>query len=574
MPPAPDIATKGTDTALSDAQRQAAEADGHCLVIACPGSGKTRLLAARAARLLLANPNGRLVAVTFTREAAQSLRGRIQAVVGRSQNHRVSAGTFHSLALQQLRTGGFGDFRVISDGERYHLVWRAVRESREDVSIDDAISLIESYKASLLPPPTAGPSATIFSIYQDLLAKRKSGDFQDILLTAVRAMRDGRLAPMQVSWLLVDEAQDLDEIQYAWVMAHVSAGSDATLVADDDQCIYGWRFALGFGGLQRFEQDTGAKRYILDVNYRCRPEILAQAVRVIERNPSRFVKAIQPHRDVGGTCELLSYPDTPVEVIALLNRVGESPAGWAVLTRTNRLLDRVEAGLAAQKTPYLRVGDRSVWDRPPCVMYLALANSLAGRDADGYTHVLSRSGIHGAALDQATSLFLDVLNGGAGHLPANGVLQETVVTLVRRFARVCSDWHALVQSGRIDLVLAGTAHWLAANIEERSADLFDLTSSALTRLPGTLAERLTLLSIAKTPPRRQDAVQIMTLHAAKGLEFPCVWIAGADDSHLPHKDGQIDEERRLLYVGMTRAMEHLVISWTQQHGMSRFLVGL
>ena len=564
------------DAALSAAQRAAAEADGHCLTIACPGSGKTRLLAARAARLLAAD-EGRLCAVTFTREAAKSLRERILAMAGRGQSKRVAAGTFHALALTQLKGGGLGDFRIMGEGERRHLIWRAIREAREDISLDDALAAIEAFKSSMFPPPAQGlgPAANVFVAYQELMAKHKAYDFQDILLNTVRAMNDGSLKPMPVTWLLVDEAQDMDEVQYAWVLAHVAAGIETTLVADDDQCIYGWRYALGFAGLKRFEGDAGARRFTLETNYRCRPEILRPAAQVIGVNTDRFPKAIQASRSPGGTFETIQYPDREFEIAALLDRIQARPGGWAVLARTNRLLDQVESGLGPRGIPYVRIGERSIWDRPPCALFLALAQSLAGGDSAGYSHVLARAGMHGAVLEHASVWFQAMLAGDASAPePENADLHDTHRTLVRRFARVCADWRNLIQDGRIELALSGVAHWLTSNIDENAADFYSWTASALSKLSGPMANRVSKLTMGRGVQSSPEAVYIMTLHSAKGLEFEHVWIIGADDGVIPHRDSNMEEERRLFYVGMTRAMENLVVSWSEKNGMTRFLVGL
>ncbi len=565
------------DAALSDAQRAAAEADGHCLTIACPGSGKTRLLAARAARLLAAD-EGRLCAVTFTREAAKSLRERILAMAGQRQKKRVAAGTFHALALTQLKGGGLSDFRIMGEGERRHLIWRAIREAREDLSLDDALAAIEAFKSSMFPPPDRGlsPAANVFVAYQELMSKHKAYDFQDILLNTVRAMNDGSLRPMPVTWLLVDEAQDMDEVQYAWVKAHVAAGVETTLVADDDQCIYGWRYALGFSGLRRFEEDTGAQRFTLETNYRCRPEILTPAAQVIGVNTNRFPKAIQASRSPGGTFEAIQYPDTEFEIAALVDRIQAHPAGWAVLARTNRLLDQVEKSLGARGIPYVRIGERSLWDRPQCALFLSLVQSLAGGDPAGYSHVLARAGMHGAVLEQASAWFQQILAGDdSAPAPDNADLHDSHRTLVRRFARVCVDWRKLIlEDGRVELALSGIAHWLAGNIDENAADFYLWTAIALSQLSGPVTDRVSRLLMGRDAPPGPDSVYLMTLHSAKGLEFEHVWIIGAEDGTIPHRDSNMDEERRLFYVGMTRAMENLVVSWSEKNGMTRFLVGI
>ena len=186
---------------------------GHCTVLACPGSGKTRVLSARAAQLLESEPKGRLVAVSFTRDAATELRSRILAACGQKQARRLGVGTFHSLALAQLRRSSSGKMpRLLSEGERL-AVLRRCWKAPADISFETAVQAIDAVKARLVPPMFCDGALEAFAqSVQQVMAAEGVMDFSDLLLNSVRGMREGGISPLPIRWLLVDEAQDMDEV--------------------------------------------------------------------------------------------------------------------------------------------------------------------------------------------------------------------------------------------------------------------------------------------------------------------------------------------------------------------------
>lgn len=221
---------------LDQEQHEAVHHNGHCLVSACPGSGKTRVLSHRAARLVNGSP-GRLAAVSFTRDSAEELRLRIVAEAGEKSERRVIAGTFHSLALGQIRVQGNGTkpkIRVIG-GEQYSFIRRAMEAAKFNGKFDDAQKVIEVAKSTLTWNET-GEKRELVDAYNRLLSHAGLSDFQDLLRMAIEGMQSGEIVPLDVRWMLVDEAQDMDELQYAWIRCHSTAGVEITMVGDDDQC--------------------------------------------------------------------------------------------------------------------------------------------------------------------------------------------------------------------------------------------------------------------------------------------------------------------------------------------------
>jgi len=283
---------------LNQYQARAVNAAGHCTVLACPGSGKTRVLSMRAARLLSENKTGRLCAVTFTRDAAIELRTRILQLCGEREAKRIAVGTFHSVALSQIRRlKNSSTIKLLSDGERTGLLKRCYAQYKCDTPFDKVHSAIDRAKSKLGRTIFADPGVEdVFDAYQNLLATERGMDFADILLTVVNGIQDESIKPLSVRWLLADEFQDADEVQAQWVIEHGKAGIEVTIVGDDDQSLYAFRNALGYAGMQRVTQLLVAQEITLPINYRCAPNILAHAATLIAHNPNRAGKSIEPDR--------------------------------------------------------------------------------------------------------------------------------------------------------------------------------------------------------------------------------------------------------------------------------------
>ena len=567
---------------LNGPQRQAVEADGHVLVSACPGAGKTRVLASRAARLLASDPTGRLAAVTFTRDAASELRKRILA--GRPQDgSRVAAGTFHGLAFQQMRRAGLR-IRILSESEYRDVLYRMWEADAPEMAFDEFLELVEQWKSTTAPPPDRGPGAVAFQKYQEWLVAHHAMDFADILLKAVAGLRAGTLAPLAVRWLLVDESQDMDEVQYAWLKAHAATGVSVTMVADDDQSIYGFRHALGYGGLMRFVADHRARQITLPINYRCAPEILGPSARLISHNADRVTKAIQAAKPSGGAIQVRIFADRAGEAVAVAQAVQACPAEWAVLARTNRLLDAVETECDVAQIPVQRRGGSSFWESHSVASLISLLKSVVDGSWVGLRHALQWCGIKSDDAHLLQDLLNDAPKAQWATLLARppAALADALAvafppkTPGRRVAWALmagyADWVDLAAAGRENLVLAGVARFCATGAPERAREPCAWALQALEKMSGSLAARLMVVSQGRRREPEEGAVVLSTLHAAKGLEFPHVWMIAVEEGVLPHLDGTVDEERRLCYVGMTRAETTLVLSYAGDCGSpSRFL---
>ena len=234
------------------------------------------------------------MAVSFTRDAATELRSRILAACGQKQARRLGVGTFHSLALAQLRRSSSGKMpRLLSEGERL-AVLRRCWKAPADISFETAVQAIDAVKARLVPPMFCDGALEAFAqSVQQVMAAEGVMDFSDLLLNSVRGMREGGISPLPIRWLLVDEAQDMDEVQKEWILLHGRAGIEVTLVGDDDQSLYAFRHALGYAGLKDVTIALSATETTLPVNYRCAPNILEHAARLIAHNQERAPKKIE-----------------------------------------------------------------------------------------------------------------------------------------------------------------------------------------------------------------------------------------------------------------------------------------
>lgn len=563
---------------LNPHQRKAVEASGHCLVTACPGSGKTRVLAVRAALLLDRNPGGKLLAVTFTRDAAASLKERIIGQAGESSRQRVAVGTLHSLAMTQLKRANQLK-RLASPAEQSLFMRRASEHTREPVSLEDAIAAIECIKSSMAPPPPAhhSPGAEAYHLYKGYMDQAGMLDFADLLLLAVLSMRDGSVRPYGANWLLVDEAQDMDEVQMAWVEAHANAGVETMLVADDDQSIYGWRHAMGYRGLTGFRQNQKADLVTLPVNYRCDKLIIEAAARLININTERVPKAVEGVATEPGIVRVLSFEDRVAEADAVILEAAKTPNEFAVLARTNLLLDATEMKLAAHGIPYYRAGGKSLWDREAPAAVLGLLHAVTDKSHAGIVTALHFAGTKVTAMDALMpkddrnlfrTLLASMANPPAKAAKAASMERERLIGL----SRLCQEWEGLLSQGRTSLVIAGVALWVRGHLQPQHPehDVCEWLSATLLKMQGGLMARLRVLQRPKKR-KAQEGVALMTLHSSKGLEWDRVWLIGAEAGVLPHPDSPLEEERRLCYVGMTRARHELYLSWKASAGPSQFL---
>ncbi len=612
--------------ALNPQQREAVEhLEGPLLVLAGAGSGKTRVITYRIAHLIEncgATPET-ILAVTFTNKAADQMKERVAGLLARqgglagSQAGWPHISTFHSFCVRVLRRdidrlGFTRDFSIYDEDDQQRVVKAAIEElglAEMGLSPRDALARISSAKNRSLSPqdlyrdaadPRTERLAMVYDRYQQKLRQAHALDFDDLLLKAVELL----FAAPDVSaeynrrfrFILVDEFQDTNRVQYQLVRQVTLAHQNLCVVGDEDQSIYRWRGA-DLENILSFERDyPGARLIRLEQNYRSTQGILDAATAVVSRNAARKGKVLWSDRGGGEKVGLFQAQDAREEgwfVAWQISRAlaADDRATIGVLYRTNAQSRVFEEALRESGSEYRLVGGFSFYSRAEVRDVLAYAR-LSGNldDTAAFLRIVNQPprGIGEAtvraveelarkekvSLWQALERLLAPACRGlsARALKALAGFRELVLALVEARARLpMKDFfqEVLARSGYLEMLGASNA----PEAQDRRENLQELvTAAAETEAQGTtLAEFLhhaALVSEADEYDERAR-VTLMTLHSAKGLEFTSVFLVGLEEGLLPHKlslDDQaaLEEERRLCYVGMTRAKDRLVLSWARR----------
>jgi superfamily I DNA/RNA helicase len=569
-----------TDRVLNEQQARAVRARGHTLVVSVPGSGKTSTLVAKAANILRKDATATLVLVTFTRDAAEEMSTRLAADLGRVPKN-VLIGTFHSLSIALLKSRG-RKVKVLNPDKQTGLMWRAYSRicgaaGRGDwIPWEEAVREVERLKTKLNPVIKDSTAAgRIYLSYQTLLADDQGMDFADLLLESVRGMRDGTIKPFGCRYLFVDEAQDTDEVQMAWIESHIAVGAEVTMVGDDDQSIYSWRNALGYAGMMEFERRYRAQRITLAINYRSDVRIIEAANNLIHNNSERLPKVIQANTQNQGVARHVQCRTRAQESEAVVDAISGDPHEWVVLARANHQLDSLSAALKRYNVPYHQPGAQQFWGRQhiakPLTTLWSLALDGTGHhdESAGVEQLLAAAGVDEDTIQQRRPFKFD-------HL------KEFEQLVVRDDRKDFRNMLELVESWRqkatstagpdISSVFLQVYDWYDENaplhagpngLQRAAANGLlkkqrKIASSVLSKMHGTFRDRIEKIR----EPRTFEAlhVSLLTIHATKGREFDRVWVVGAEQGGLPFQDSELEEERRLYYVAITRARKELVIS--------------
>lgn len=584
-------------------QREVALCDTHCLAIAAPGSGKTKTLAVKAARILSSGQT--VTAVTFTRDSALELRERILAIAGEASLPRLLVGTFHSIDLlmafpktikspmgKEILQKGFSKltrkWEIVREANRRNFVARSLQNAGVNLDIEAATSAIEAYKAGHLkqPPPEI---EDLVSTYTSLLTRYGVIDFQDILLETNKAIEAGQISPLHTSHLLIDEFQDTDHPQYTWAMMHAKAGVTVTAVGDDDQSIYGFRRALGYKGMVDFASELDAKRVVLGMNYRSFEEVLAPARTLIASNGDRMAKQLVAAKGKGGSAFWERYTISDDEVRFCVEWIKDGLAKnlqVGVLTRTNKRLDPVEALCIGSNIPYNRADGGGLLQTSEMAAFSAMLGVIVedqARDADA---ALAWCGVEE---EELASLHKVLGANGMASLTKKQLdqasLSSTSKSAIAMLAKRRHEWLVLLETGGIDFVLEGVHSVLSAAVPNDKRSINTLWhirlmyGRVLEGGSGSVKEKLqTFRSSIDRKSKDGDLVadsvnrvSLMTAHSSKGLEWDRVWILGAEQGVFPDESAGNQEERRLFYVAMTRARRDLMVSSSGSRPISHFV---
>ena len=610
--------------ALNEEQRDAVTAPiGPVLVLAGAGSGKTRVLTHRAAWLILehgVSPHG-LMAVTFTNKAASEMRGRIESLLGMPAD-ALWIGTFHGLSHRMLRRHWREarlpqTFQILDEDDQQRLVRKVIRDQKLDEQRwvpREVQNFINSSKddgrrsknLADRNDPTRQQLIRLYKLYEERCETAGVVDFAELMLRSFELLRDtpelGEYYRERFRHVLVDEFQDTNGIQYDWIRQLVGKTGAPFVVGDDDQSIYRWRGAR-VENMQHFRREYNATVFRLQQNYRSTAVILAAANAVIAKNTDRMGKELWTAVKGGEPIRVYAAFNERDEADFVIDRIREHErrglplAAAAVLYRSNAQSRAFEESLMAARIPYRVYGGLRFFERAEIKDALSYLRLTQSRDDDiAFERVvnLPTRGIGGATLD----LLRDNARDHNRSLWSAG--QELAPALPGRAAGALRGFFALIDRLALavaELPLHEQVQYVIQNSglrdhhsrekdnkgEARVENLDELVNAAegfqpdndegLSPLNSFLAHA-TLESGETQAATGLDCVQLMTLHAAKGLEFPTVFVVGLEEGLFPSERSAFDadrlpEERRLCYVGLTRAMQRLYLT----HAESRRIFG-
>lgn len=607
---------------LNDKQREALLAtEGPLLILAGAGSGKTKVVTSKIAYLIekLNVPSWKILAITFTNKAAKEMKDRVQKLIDRDISS-MWIGTFHSICVRILRRnieriGYNGNFTIYDRDDQITVVKEAIAELSIDRdiykprAIINDISNIKSEGISPIEYIEANKNnffkenlGKIYNLYEKKLRKNNALDFDDLLIKTVDILKSEEdirdFYRDKFEYIFVDEYQDTNKIQYELIKLIAGAKPNLTVVGDNDQSIYKWRGA-DINNILNFHKDfPGAKIVKLEQNYRSSQKILDVANQVIEHNTSRIEKNLWTSRDEGKDVVYREFPHSNEEEYGVVNKIialnykGEEFKDMAILYRTNAQSRGFEEALVRERIPYKIVGGLKFYDRMEVKDVLAYLRILNNTDDNvSLARIINRPkrGIGDTSLsnlldyadENRLSLYDVIINIDDFedlNLRARKNIKEfgSILKILKDRAENLSIGklfeEVLYESGYVnDLKNQNTieAKTRLENIEELHSNIMEYDREGV-----ELAEYLNTLSLLSDVDKTSEdiGVNLMTLHAAKGLEFGTVFLVGLEEGLFPtsralESEEEVEEERRLCYVGVTRACNNLFISSSTTRSM-------
>ncbi|HTN94208.1 MAG TPA: UvrD-helicase domain-containing protein [Gallionella sp.] len=599
---------------LNPVQREAVtHIGGPLLVLAGAGSGKTRVISHKIAHLIgkCGYDPRNIAAITFTNKAAMEMRARVSDLLRNINTNGLVVSTFHALGMNILRAEakllGYKPQFSIFDSSDTWKIYSELTNSADKQEIRDIQMQISNWKSAFISPELAAESAEsgdaktharIYARYQETLRAYQAVDFDDLIrLPAMLFKQHPEVLlhwQLKLRYLLVDEYQDTNHCQYQLIKLLSGLRSAFTVVGDDDQSIYAWRGA-SIENLRYLRADYADLRIIkLEQNYRSSQRILRVANRLINHNTKVFEKRLWSDHGIGDPIRIYAARDEEHEAESVVMKLMAHKfehrtryADYAILYRSNHLSRAFEEQLRSQRVPYTVSGGTSFFERPEIKDITAYLRLIANPDDDpAFIRAITtpKRGIGNTTLERLGS------HAGSRHISLFEAAFETEMAKVlpqRQYDELmlfCNFINRLQDragkdpcAGWLDELLRATDYetWLYDSHEPRMADgKWDNVQEFIAWLKRKaeadnkslmdMVQAVALISMLEGREAEPDAVSLSTLHAAKGLEFPHVFIVGAEEDILPFRDSdeyRIEEERRLLYVGITRAERSLQISY-------------
>ncbi len=606
---------------LNEPQRQAVQhLEGPLLILAGAGSGKTRVITFRLAHLLLHKnvPPQNLLAVTFTNKAANEMRERLRALAGTAAQ-KVVISTFHALGVRMLReqaeaAGYRKNFVIYDQTDQLALVREIVKERALDFAGHNSFELLGRISASKnkgeAPQKFAqhkNPEEMLFGDLYEHYLQRTRGcnaiDFDDILLLATELLEKHedlrRQYQQRFRYLMVDEYQDTNPLQYRLITLLLGAQKNLCVVGDDDQAIYSWRGADPEMILTFEQHFPGARVIKLEQNYRSTHLILAAANAVIRHNLRRKEKALWSTRREGRLLGVINAENENEEAEKIMNDLlahkmknpGQRFRDYAVLVRTNFQLRPLEEAARAANIPYQLIGGDSFYEKPEIRTLIAYLKIL--RNPDDELNLKRALQFPKRGLGSATLLKLhehgrrtqQTLFKAFHEAPQLEDLRPAILHALAEFTALLEKYQArfhqasisaaaeelVKELGYIKALEEATAEPRSReakviNVREFLGSIKRFEQNSEEHSLAAFLDRISLISDSDYLNEKSDRAVFLTMHSAKGLEFPCVYVFGMNDGQFPSAralaSGALEEERRLCYVAMTRAQRELTVSFS------------
>ncbi len=600
---------------LNPEQEQAVRTiHGSLLILAGAGTGKTRVIIMRVAYMIANGIHpGSILAVTFTNKAASEMRERLHALVEKEQAKKVTMSTFHALCVRVLRSGidrlGYkANFSIYDEGDQMGLIKKIIsRTAARDEKLEASLAKNMISKAKnngwAAPQDEQTLIGAVFAKYQAELKTLNAVDFDDLLVLTVQLLREHadvrQLWQDKFNYIMVDEFQDTNKLQLELVSLLSNENKNVAVVGDDDQSIYGWRGAEVSNILEFETHFPNPKVVKLEQNYRSTNFILNTANSLIKNNPRRRPKQLWSAQEGGDKVRIIQMPDDRQEAQFIAEEIqrrqmmGEAEfEQCAVLFRMNAQSRLIEQNLRHLKIPYRIIGGKSFFDRREIKDLLAYASCILNTDDDvSLLRIINTParGISASTVEKATELsarqqcsVFDVLKSDA----YRATLTPRAATSVNGFMNLLDGYETKLNEPLSDQVeilrelIKETAYLedlrksckteaegmgRESNVVEMMKSFEEYQGRSTGGLRGFLDEMMLRQEREEDDDGTGQGVTLITLHAAKGLEYPHVYLIGLEEGFLPHDrsklEGTVDEERRLLYVGITRAMKTLAMTW-------------
>jgi ATP-dependent DNA helicase Rep len=603
---------------LNAPQREAIRyLDGPCLVLAGAGSGKTRVITSKIAYLIgeCGLPASSVAAITFTNKAAREMQERVAKLMGGRAPGGLTVCTFHALGVRIIRAeaqhcGLKPQFSILDASDTVQIVTDIAGDADKGIA-KQLQWLISSWKNAMIPPAEAAKladdeiaavAARLYPEYERTLRAYQAVDFDDLITLPVRLFDENDEVrerwQNRLRYLLVDEYQDTNRAQYKLLRQLTGERGAFTAVGDDDQAIYAWRGA-DVENLRQLQTDFPALKVIkLEQNYRSARRILEAANRVISHNDKLFEKQLWSEHGVGEQIVVTNCRNAEHEAEWVTTKITAHKfqhrshfRDYAILYRGNHQARLIEQQLRNQHIPYSISGGQSFFDRAEIRDLIAWLRLLSNEDDDlAFIRSITvpRRGVGAATIEalgsyagaRQLSLFAAVSEAEISeHVQAR---QLEAVLQFTDFARRMQQRARREPAAQVLATLLSAINyevWLFSHHEGREAETKWRNVSDFVSWLGRrgeedgknlieLAQTIALASMLDKEDPDFDGVQLATLHAAKGLEFPHVFLIGVEEGLLPHQssidEGKIDEERRLMYVGITRAQHSLNLTWCER----------